>query len=252
MAMTAALEQAKAMHDALLAEKPDDATHDPSECAICVMTDADVPEPTGDTGGNMPTYTEEDLKAAVDAAVRTAVPELEDLRAKVRDFEAADAASETEQQLEELRQAHEAEKSEIQAKLDEAVLQATTEKERADGIVTWLEEEGAKAEAEATIAARKDERLAAVREAANFPDEYLESNAERWAAMSDEDFEARLGEYKVISGKSGGDGKGGDTLPTHTALHASRDERTTTTTTRAPAVKELFALRRSGVDVRKI
>ena len=250
MAMTAVLEQGKAMHDALLAEKPDDATHDPAECAFCVMTDAEIPADAGDTGGSMPTYTEEDLKEAVAAAVKTATADLE---AKVRDFEAAAEANETEQQLEELRQAHEAEKSELQAKLDEATLQAQNEKERADGIVSWLEEEGVKAEEAATIAARKDERLAAVREAANFPDDYLDANADRWAAMSDEDFEARLGEYKVISGKTGeGDGKGGDTLPTHTALHASRDERTTTKPTKAPAVKELFALRRSGVDVRTL
>jgi hypothetical protein len=243
MALTAVLEQAKAMHDALLADKPADATHDPSECAFCVMTDAEIPDPG--TGGTM-SYTEEELKAAVDAAVLSATAELV---AKVRDFEAAAEASASEQQLEELTAAHEAEKTELQAKLDEAVLQAQTEKERADGIVSWLEDEGVKAEEAALIAARKDERLTAVREAANFPDEYIESNADRWAAMSDEDFEARLGEYKVISGKTG-DGKGGDTLPTKTALHASRDERTTTT--KASAVKELFALRRSGVDVRTL
>jgi hypothetical protein len=246
MATTVALEQAKAMHDALLAEKPDDATHDRAECALCVMTDAEIPADAGDTGGKM-SYSEEELKAAVDAAVRTATAELE---AKVK--EAAAEASETEQQLEELRTAHEAEKSELQAKLDEAVLQAQTEKDRADGIVTWLEEEGAKAEAEAAIAARRDDRLAAVRESANFPDEYLESNADRWAAMSDEDFEARLGEYKVISGKGGDGGGGGDTLPTHTALHASREGREPTTTAKPSAVKELFKLRRDGVDVRTL
>lgn len=245
MATTIALRSAKEVHDALLAEKPEDADHDITQCALCAMTDAD-PDETGDTGGTM-TYTEEELRAACDAAVTTATAPL---AAKVQELEDERASSASQQERDEALAAFEAEKSELQARLDEAVLQAQTEKERADGIVSWLEEEGEKAEQAALVAARKDERLTAVREAANFPDEYLESNAERWAAMSDEDFEARLGEYRVIAGKSSDTGKGGDTLPTHTALHASREGRETTAKT--SAVKELFALRRDGVDVRTL
>jgi hypothetical protein len=242
----------KDMHDALLADQPEGAEHDSETCTLCAMEATTDPAPAGEPGGTMKTYTEEEVKAAVQVAVDEAVA---GLRAQVEELNAERAASESEQALAELRDSFEAEKAELQAKLDEAVLQATTEKEAHDQLVAWLEGEAKAAEESAAIEARREERLATAKAAADFPEDfvkYLEDSADRLAAMDDEEFTARVTEWAALAGgKPAKPSSKDDKLPAETALHASREGRDAGGKPKS-AVKELFEMRRSGIDPRTL
>jgi hypothetical protein len=236
MAAPESLVAYKALHDRLLAEKPDGATHDETACPICAMTD----EPGGTTdditeGGSMSTtYTEEELKAAVDAAT---LP----LAARIKDLEASHQESEVEAAVAAAKAESDAKIAEVQAELDAKVIEAEAEKTRADGIVAWLDEQKTIAEQAAVAEARKAERLDAVKEVANFPAEYLEKNADRFAAMSDEDFDTAIDGFKAAIARTE---EKGDGIPAKTALHAGLD--TTTDNGKTTAVKALIGARRSG------
>lgn len=224
----------KSLHDRLLAERPDGAVHDVSVCPFCA-----------DGGTSMTTYTEDELTEATKAAVDKATAPL---RLQVAELEAAQQSTEVQEAVAaakadfdtQLAQI-EADKAKIAADLDEAVLKCEAERQRADQLVAWLEGE-ATAEAERIATeARKDTRLAAVKEVACFPDEYLEANAQRFAAMTDEDFEASIESYKAITAAKGGTSAG--LIPAVTGLHASRDDNGSKSTT---AVKGFLAQRRLG------
>lgn len=225
----------KSLHDSLMAEKPDDAVHDVSVCPFCA-----------DGGTSMTTYTEDELTEAVKAAVDKATTEL---RSKVVSLEAAQQSTEVQEAVATAIAAHEAElaalqaeKAEIATKLDEAVITAESERQRADQLLAWLEGEATAEAGRIATETRKEARLAAVKEVACFPDEYLETNAQRFAAMSDEDFEAALESYKAITAAKGGT-PAGDLIPSVTGLHASRDDNGSKGT---GALKGFMAQRRLG------
>jgi len=218
------------IHDALLAEKPDAAAHDSAGCPICIGTSPLEGAPVN--------YTEEELRAAVEAAVGDLRTELDALKASAAEQE---TAAQTEVRLAEAKAPLEAKVIELQTALDAAVLEAAAEKTRADAFEA---EKVAAAEA-ATLEARKDERLARVKEVANFPADYLTANSERFVAMSDEDFEARLEEYRQIAAKA----TGTDGLPATSALLATREGGSPKS---GSAVSDLFAMRRAGVDPRTL
>ena len=188
----------------------------------------------------MKTYTEDELRAAVEAAIGELRGELDTLRASQ---EASEIESRINAAVATATEPLTAQVTELQSKLDAAVIEAQNEKARADG----LEAEKVAAAEAATLAARKDERLGKVKEVANFPQEYLDANAERFAAMSDEDFEARLDEYRQIAVK----GTGTDGLPNKTALHAATESGTGGGQPQS-AVRDLFAMRRAGIDPRTL
>lgn len=157
-------------------------------------------------------YTEGDLKAAIEEAIKP-------LEAKLAEVEEASSAAEVEQKLEDLKAeltaAHEAALEELNTKLDaqdlelsaakEAVANFENEKAEFEGAVAHLEEEKAEA---ARLEALKTERTDQVKEVApHVSDERVEENAERWAKMDEEAFEALLESYKdfeeVASASSG-------------------------------------------------
>lgn len=189
----------------------------------------------------MKTYTEDELRAAVEAAIGELRGELDTLRASQ---EASEIESRIQAAVATATEPLTAQVTELQSKLDAAVIEAQNEKARADG----LEAEKVAAAEAATLAARKGERLDKVKEVANFPQEYLDANAERFAAMSDEDFEARLEEYRQIAVKATGT-EGG--LPAKTALHAAAENGTGGGGSQS-AVRDLFAMRRAGIDPRTL
>lgn len=221
----------KALHDLLLAGKPAGATH-PDDCPVC----ATAPGPQ--EGADLNTYTEDELRVAVEAAVGDLKAELDTFRSSQ---EAAAVDARITKSVTEATEPLSAKITELQADLDAAVLATAAEKARADTLETEKMEA-----AEALIAsARKEERLAKVAEVAAFPQAYLDANAERFAAMSDEDFEARLEEYRQIATKSPAPG-----LPLKSALKATTDSGGDDKPT--SAVSALFAMRRAGIDPRTI
>jgi DNA repair exonuclease SbcCD ATPase subunit len=214
----------KALHDRLLAEKPDGAVHEPESCPLCAMEDANA------GGGNVTTYTEDEVQARVSAAVAEATAPLE---AKLNELT---QTSETAAAVQAVRAELEPKISDLQTQLDAAVLEAANATAERDSIIAWLEAEKAAQEAEAAMKARMDERITKVKAVASFPDEYLEANKERFAAMSDEDFEVACQGWAALSASR----PQGGTIPAG-GLHHERES----AAAGSSAVKELFSLRRS-------
>jgi hypothetical protein len=217
----------KELHDRLLGEKPEGAVHEPDSCPFCAM------EESADGGDDM-TYTEEDLKAKVDEAVKAAVEERD---AKIAELSAAQLTSETAKAVTDAVASKDTEIAALRGDLDKAVLEAVNANAERDNLLAFLEGEKAAAEERTVAAGRKDTRLAKLKEVAGFPDDYLEQNADRFAAMSDEEFESRCAEYAALSGKSG-NGEVPSGVP---GLKAGLEG---PSTSRGSAVKELLALRR--------
>lgn len=197
----------KALHDQLLAEQPEGATHDADDCPLCAT------EEEGEGMGDA-VFTQEE----VDRAVADAISELQAEVAKLRESESARALEEA---VEQAKSEMQTQIDELQTKLDATVLEAQQAKDEREKVQADWDAEKTAAEEAKTFAARKEERLSKVKETANFPDEYLEANADRFAAMSDEDFEARLSEWAALVDKS-------SDPPKTTALTASRQDSSST------------------------
>lgn len=231
----------KELHDRLLAERPDGAEHDEASCPMCAMENSATITGGGAStasteGGLMTTLTQEEHEAALQAAVEKAVSEATaPLTEKIAAFEAAAADSEIGKAVADATAPLNDKITEIQTALDEAVLARTAAEAKVTEVETfWADAIAAQTEAEAA-AARKDERLAKVRETATFPEDYLTEHADRIAAMSDEDFEARLGEWSIIAPKAS------VTIPATTGLQAAREA--ATATNQGSALGELRNLR---------
>ena len=170
------------------------------------------------------TYTEDEFQAAVADAIAPIQVELDALNA------AADADA-VESKIAEIKAGVDDQVAELEKKLDTAVLEAQAATEERDAVVAWLEAEATSAVEAAEIAARRDERLSRVKEVASFPEDRLEANAERWASMDDETFEALLADYAAVSTaktNEEGEGKGSesDEALVTTAMKASRETET--------------------------
>lgn len=230
----------KELHDQLLIGQPAGG-HDAAACAQCTPNQ-EVP-----VGGR--TYTEEELRAQVDVAVNAAVG---DLRTQLDALSASQEAAAIEERIRtavaEATAPLTAQVTELQNSLDTAVLEAAAATTRAETAETAITAAATAAE----VAARSEARLELVKAAApGFSEEFLAANAERWAAMGDEEFAARIEEYKALSPAAGAPAGGG--IPTTSALQATTGD--VGAGGRKPAtsaVSGLAALRRQGVDVRTI
>lgn len=181
------------------------------------------------------TFTQDEFDAAVAEAVKPLQEELKTFKAQASQSEVETRIAEMESSLKEL-----------QSKLDAAVLEAEKAKQDKEDILAKQEADRVAAEAATALAARRDERLAKVSAVATFPDEYLQSNADRFAAMSDEDFEAAIEDWKTIGAKKVETEEAVE-LPRQTAMVASREDDKSSS-----AVRELFDMKLRGVDPRRV
>jgi hypothetical protein len=232
----------KDLHDALLEERPEGVEHDSLNCPLCgdVPVETASADPTGGKVSDEKTYTEAEYTQLV-AQVSSLEAQIAELT-KAAEVEAIDA------RIAEAKADLEAQVADLQSKLDTAVLEAEASRTELDNVLSFLASEQAAAEEAAALEARREERIAKVKEVASFPDDYLETNAERFAAMSDEAFEAALEDWKTIAPKTEKVEEEGELLPS-TAMTASR---TTTTNTDKSLLREVMSLRDHGVDVRTI
>lgn len=235
----------KVLHDMLLALKPDDANHEAGSCPLCVeqvVTSEIAPH----QGGEMSTYTKEDLDAAVAEAVAPLQKELDDVKKIQAESEKANAIEDLKAEHAAALTAADESIKDLQSKLDAAVLEAQSSREEAANVVAYLEgivtEETAKAEREATKAARIEKLKAAV----SFPEDYLEANADRFAAMSDEDFDAALADWTVVAPAKAE----GEIEPTETVFQASRTERISAGSN--STMREVMRLNLNGIDPRTL
>lgn len=193
------------------------------------------------------TYTEEELKAAVDKAVADATSALQ---AKLTELENSLEKSEIDKAVAAVKAEADEKIKELETKLDAAVIEATKAKEEKEAQDKFWADAIAETEEKAAREARREERMKQLAEVAHFPEEFLKENEERFVAMSDEEFTARLEEYKAQrEALDASNGAGGSTPPVSTALTAAR---TTTTTTPTSALREVLGLRRAGVDPRRV
>jgi hypothetical protein len=170
-------------------------------------------------GSSVSTYSQEQLDAAIAKAIaeatgplQTKLDELQSQSAEQAQQEAIDAAV-----AEKV-----AENAELQTKLDAATLEAATEKKAREDLEAYLAAEKEKVDAKAEADARKDARIEEIKAAElAFTDEWINENADRLAAMSDEDWAAQLDGWKVLANKEASDD---GTIPTHTSLNAAREE----------------------------
>lgn len=237
------MEYHKELHDRLLKVMPDDFTHDPGACLLCSVTEADLASLNDETtpvGGDMSdkTYSQEELDAAKVEAIAEAVKPLED---KINDFESSQEQAQVDARIAEVREELETQTTELQAQLDSANAEAGAAKQSHEELVQYLEAAEAEKVALAELAERKEERLAIVKEHANFTDEYIEANADRWAAMDQADFDANVEDWKAIDlKKPEGDEENNSTVPTATAMVASRSDADTGNKSGMDAVRDVL------------
>lgn len=221
----------QALHDMFMVKMPEGASHEADDCPICKGELAD------DKGGSV-TYTEEEVQE-----LRTQISGLE---AQVREHADSNRESEVQTKIDEAKAELETKVTELQSQLDTTVLEAENAKQERDSLLAWLEEQKISAEEAAASAARRDERIAKVREVASFPDEHVEKNADRWAQLSDEDFEAALEDWRAVSAKKS------EGLPTASALTASREGDNSNNNESSSVMRDVMRMRFVGVDPRKL
>ncbi len=217
----------KTLHDKMLATKPTDASHNTDSCLLCAELIDNTEESSYDKpeGGSMSddakTYTQDELQAAVDKAIKEATVELQ-AKLNDRDKSVQEAAIQT--AVANAETESNAKIQELQSELDKAVLEASKEKSVREELEASIAAEKAAAEKAAEVEAKKVERIESAKEFASlFTDEYITENASRWAEMSDDDFSKSVDEWKVIASRSDA-----TKIPSQTAMTASRNEGGTT------------------------
>ena len=186
------------------------------------------------------TFTQEELDAAVKTATGPLQQRLAELEAQVQETEVGRSIAEA-------TAAKDAEISALQEQLDAATAARTAAETKLSETEQYWSEAIAAAEEAATVAARRIERVDAAKAAGVFDDAYLEANADRFAAMSDEDFAARLDEWRLIASKS----RDTDTRkPATTALTATATQPTKSDPTVSLSV--ISELRKARIDPRTL
>lgn len=160
-------------------------------------------------------FTEAELQAAVDKAIAEAISPLQ---TELDRFRQDAATAEVETQIAEVTATFEAQIAELQSQLDAKVIELQAATTEFEALKTFLDDAAAAEAAQAEVAARVEARKAEVAQVIEFPDEYITSNAERWAAMDDDGFALYLDGLKVTVEKASA-GK----VPAGTALTASRE-----------------------------
>jgi uncharacterized coiled-coil protein SlyX len=228
----------RALHDRLLEVMPQGAEHKEGDCPICSVTAA---ETIRTQGGVMPEqFTQSDLDAAVAAATGPLQQRLAELEAQAQESEVgkavAQAVGDKDNQI-----------ADLQTQLDTATATATaTETKLAETEQYWVEAIAAHEEAVAT-AARKEQRIGQATELGVFNADYIAANADRFAAMSDDDFAARIDEWKLIAASNQ---LGNGAAPATTAMVASRTDTAASTT--GSKLSRLAELRARHVDLRSL
>lgn len=224
----------KGLHDQLLEQMPEGAEHDESDCSLCAM-EADESHDTT-PGGLMPeSFTQEEVDAAVAAATAALHTRLEELGAQVQETEVgraiAAAVADKETSI-----------SELQAQLDAAEAARTAAESQLTETKQFWVDAIATHEQELTFAARRDERITQAKEAGVFSEDYVADNADRFAAMADDDFANRLTEWRLIAAKPA-EPVAPSKIPATTALSASQVDLTVPRTSQLGLIGEMRAKR---------
>jgi hypothetical protein len=184
------------------------------------------------------TYTQEEVDTAVSSATEELRTRLEELESQVQQTEVgkaiAAAVADKDKAL-----------AELQSQLDDAVAGRTAaEQVLAETHQYWADAIAAHEEAE-VFAARRNERVQQATAAGVLPVEYIEAHADRFAAMSDDDWAARLDEWSMLAKVTAKSEH--STIPDRTSLVASQSD-----SSPESALSYIGELRRQRVDPKNL
>jgi hypothetical protein len=233
------MDELRQAHDELLKNKPDTAVHDETDCIFCNE------EFNSEGGGDMKTFTEDELNAAVEAAI-------EPVQAELNELKNAQAQGEVDTRVAEANAEADRRVAEVQTQLDEAMVQkGAAEKELSDTVDFLVAEEAAKREA-AEIAARTDERKVSIEELAVFEADYVEANMERWLALEDEDFAALVEDWKTIASSKASESEGEESETTPIPDSAMNSTRDSAGSSKTDDFSDILGARKAGVNIHNI
>jgi TolA-binding protein len=226
----------KEEHDRLLAEKPEDAEHDTASCVFCSN------EPIPNEGGDMKTYTEDELTSAVSEAVAPLLAELTALKEER-------SQDEVEARIAQAKAEAEAQVTEIKNQLDAAELRASEAQKAFEDLVALLTAEEAAREEAARVEQIRESRKAEIKAVAGaFTDEQIEEKLDRWVAMDDDAFAELVESLKLVSSAAATANTGlPASVPAETAMSHTRTNQGTTS-----SVGDLFDLLKNRVDPRTL
>lgn len=214
----------------------------PPDCPLCRETAAKEDRPLPET----------------DVLLREKEQELAALRSRIEELTDQQAAADVDARIAEAREQAKAETdqvkaqlAELQAKYDQTVLEAGQAKKDLDDTLAYLqtaaeEAEAAAAQAAAIEAAKADRRAKVEEFASRFPENFIEENIDRWAALEEVAFTAMLEGWKAVAAPER------ESIPATTAMIASAASRRATSSSSKATALELQTLRFRGGDVRKI
>lgn len=202
----------KEEHDRLLSEKPehisDDefaeivAEHQASPCPFCNNT-IQPTDLTHEGSDDVKEFTQEEVDAAVKAAVATATAplqeELDAVKASAASQEAEDAVQSA---VEAVRTELTAQIETLTADLETAKVEAAAKAAELADLTSLLEAEQELQEVTAWMEAVKAERLEKIKATVAFDDEFIAANVDRWLQDSEDQFAERLAEWASISAKA--------------------------------------------------
>lgn len=186
------MQHEKVIHDFLMENRPEGADHDVASCSLCKETASHKEEGMSDK-----MLTHEQHEALMESAVQKAVDEAS-LEAR------AEADAEVLSLNEKLATA-EQQVADLEAKIGEleGVINAAEEAKRLDELA--------------------DERVELVKAAASFSDEQIANRRERWAKMTEEEFNAALDDYRDIAKASVSSPEGEEKKEVKTSFDGTRE-----------------------------
>ena len=246
------MDELRKQHDELLASKPEsmsDAdfaelieTHKVN-CPIC--NEAHTAEEDSQEGGDMEKeFTQEDVDAAVNAAVAPIQAELDKIKSDI-------AEGEVDTRVAEAKAEGDARVAAVQAQLDDALnAKGVAEAQLAD-VISYLESEVELQEIASYLEAVKAERRTALVENSSLEESYIDENMDRWIAMDAETFEAVVEGFKSTKSVASKEGEGKvESAKLDTAMNNTRTDKAGESV--RDDMKNIFAARNAGYNVKRI
>lgn len=213
------MDELRKLHDEAISNKPDSMSDEEHaeiiaehsrNCHFC--NDETNDQANDPEGGDMEkTFTQEEVDAEIKAAVAPIQAELDSLKesAAQADVDTRVAAAE---------EAANVKVADLQEKLEAAVLDASNARAELENVKAYLAAEKEQAELAELAEAIRSSRREMVEQVTSFPKKFIDENIDRWSAESEEDFAARIEEWKISSVKSTDESDEDDTASLDTAM----------------------------------
>ena len=187
-------ETLKAQHDTLLENMPEGETHNEDACPICNPVFR-----TQERGEMSESYSQEQLDAAVEAGKAPLLAELDTVKTELEKIKTVLSASEEDARFEAVRAEYDEKITSMKSELDNFELKASNAEQELANVLAFLEKCVADAALAQAIEARKEARIALIKEHTSFSDEKIAERIDDWASLEDDVFEERLAEWKELS-----------------------------------------------------